>query len=49
MVELRLLEMVTVSGGVRAVRLLRWLVEGGPMTHDRLGVDVAWSSGDVAL
>jgi len=26
-----------------------WLVEGEPMKHQHLVVDVAWSSGEVAL
>ena len=49
MVESGLLEMVVDSGGAGAERVLCWLVESAPMAHDRLGVDVAWSAGDVAL
>lgn len=48
-VESGLLEMVVGSGGAGAERVLSWLVEGAPMKHQRLGVDVAWSVRDIAL
>ena len=48
-VESGLLEVLVASGGAGAERVLRWLVEGAPMRQQHLVVDVAWSSGEVAL
>jgi hypothetical protein len=44
-----LLEVLVTIGGAGAERVVRGLVEGEPMKHQHLVVDVVWSSGEVAL